>query len=341
MNTPPFLLGVTLLFWGWQAGFLWFGAAGAVILEGSRFLRLRWDLSPTDLKRVIYLCDLLLVGGIVYVFVTAGRANFVDAMISLFRATPLAILPLVIAQAYSTANKIDITLLRLVVRKKPQQKKDKPPKLVDLSYPYFAICFLSASAANIRTPWFYAGFAVLLAWALWAHRPKTFGPVVWVLLLVSVGGLGFAGHIGLNKLQGVVEEFAVAAQVPGEAPDAYKSKTAIGRIGSLKLSEKILLRVMTDREGPRPPFLLQDAAYDLYGASTWFARGSVFRARQTRPGWHNLGPSRYAAPEQEHEHIGVSQGRQRDTGPAARRITHREFTGEGNETERVRDRDGW
>jgi protein-glutamine gamma-glutamyltransferase len=277
MNTPPFLIGATLLFWGWQAGFLWFGAAGAVILEGSRLLRLRWDLSPTDLKRVIYLCDLLLIGGIVYVFLTAGRANFVDAMISLLQATPLAILPLIVAQTYSTANKIDINLLRLVVRKKPAQKKDKPPRLVDLSYPYFAICLLSASAANIRTPWFYAGFAVLLAWVLWGHRQRAFKPVIWALLLASVGGLGFVGHIGLNKLQGVVEEFAVAAQVPDEAPDAYKSKTAIGRIGSLKLSEKILLRVMTGKEGPRPPFLLQDAGYDLYGASTWFARGSVFK----------------------------------------------------------------
>lgn len=281
MNTPPFLLGATLLFWGWQAGFLWFGVAGAVVLEGSRLVRLRWDLSPTDLKRVIYLCDLLLIGGVVYVFLTAGRANLVDAFISLFRATPLAVLPLIIAQAYSTANKIDISLLRLVVGKKPAGK-DKPRKLVDLSYPYFAICLLSASAANIRTPWFYAGFAVLLAWVLFVHRPKAFKPVTWVILLVCVGGLGFVGHIGLNRLQGVVEEFAVAAQVPGEAPDAYKSKTALGRIGSLKLSEKIVLRVMTDKNGPRPPFLLQDAGYDLYGASTWFARGSVFKA--VRPG---------------------------------------------------------
>ncbi len=277
MSTPPLFLGATMLFWGWQAGFLWFGVAGAVILEGSRLIGLRWDLSPTDLKRVVYLCDLLLIGGIVYVFLTAGRANFVDAMISLLRATPLAILPLIVAQTYSAVNKIDINLLRLVVSKKRAQKKDQPPRLVDLSFPYFAICLLSASAANIRTPWFYAGFAVLLAWALRAHRPKAFSPVVWMLLIVSVGGLGFVGHIGLNKLQGVVEEFAVAAQVPGEAPDAYKSKTAIGRIGSLKLSEKILLRVMTDKEGPRAPFLLQDAGYDMYGASTWFARGSVFK----------------------------------------------------------------
>ncbi len=281
MNTPPFLIGATLLFWGWQAGFLWFGIAGAVVLEGSRLVRLRWDLSPTDLKRVIYLCDLLLIGGVVYVFLTAGRANLVDAFISLFRATPLALLPLIIAQAYSTANKIDISLLRLVVRKK-HAEKDKPQKLVDLSYPYFAICLLSASAANIRTLWFYAGFAVLLAWVLFVHRPKAFKPVIWVTLLVAVGGLGFIGHIGLNKLQGVVEEFAVAAQVPGEAPDAYKSKTALGRIGSLKLSEKIVLRVVTDKNGPRPPFLLQDAGYDLYGASTWFARGSVFKP--VRPG---------------------------------------------------------
>ena len=33
MNTPPFLIGVTLLFWGWQAGWWWVGGLAAVTIE--------------------------------------------------------------------------------------------------------------------------------------------------------------------------------------------------------------------------------------------------------------------------------------------------------------------
>ena len=32
MRTPPFLLGVALLFWGWQAGFLMWAALMALVL---------------------------------------------------------------------------------------------------------------------------------------------------------------------------------------------------------------------------------------------------------------------------------------------------------------------
>lgn len=288
MNTPPLLLGMTLLFWGWQAGFLWFSVAGAIILEGSRLFKVRWDLSHSDLQRVVYLCDFLLIVGIVYVFATTGRANFVDAILSLFRALPLAVLPLIIAQTYSIANKIDINTLTLVSKRKSARKKDRRPRLVDISYPYFAVCLLSASMANMKTPWFYAGFALLAAWALWAHRPRMFSPVIWIILLVSVGGLGYIGYLKLYDLQAIVESFAVSIQTPGETPDAYKSKTAIGRIGELKLSDRVLLRVKADAQAARAPFLLQDAGYDSYGASTWFARGSVFepvKPGQNRGAW--------------------------------------------------------
>ncbi len=44
MKTPPLLLGMTLLFWGWQAGFPVVGAVMAVVLESARFVKLRWDL---------------------------------------------------------------------------------------------------------------------------------------------------------------------------------------------------------------------------------------------------------------------------------------------------------
>jgi len=52
MKPPPFLLGATLLFWGWQSGFLIVGAAMAVALESARFVKDRWELADEDLSRI-------------------------------------------------------------------------------------------------------------------------------------------------------------------------------------------------------------------------------------------------------------------------------------------------
>ena len=52
MNTPPLLLAAALLFWGWQAGFLWMGILLAALLESSRRIQARWEFAQTDLDRV-------------------------------------------------------------------------------------------------------------------------------------------------------------------------------------------------------------------------------------------------------------------------------------------------
>ncbi len=44
MKTPPFLLGATLVFWGWQTGFLVPGLVMGVALEGTRFTSAMGDV---------------------------------------------------------------------------------------------------------------------------------------------------------------------------------------------------------------------------------------------------------------------------------------------------------
>src|SRR5690242_5408109 len=52
IKAPAGLLGATLLFWGWQTGFLIIGVALAVVLEGVRRVSARWDLSDDDFHRI-------------------------------------------------------------------------------------------------------------------------------------------------------------------------------------------------------------------------------------------------------------------------------------------------
>src|SRR5262245_51512939 len=68
MKLPPFLLGTTLLFWGWQTGFLLPGALMAIIIESSRWVKLRWEFSEDDFSRVWTFCTIALLAATVYVF---------------------------------------------------------------------------------------------------------------------------------------------------------------------------------------------------------------------------------------------------------------------------------
>ena len=79
MKPPPFLLGVALLFWGWQSDFFIPGALMAVVLEAARFVRLRWEFSEDDFSRVWTFCSLLFLAAVVFAFTAnEGPATFGD-----------------------------------------------------------------------------------------------------------------------------------------------------------------------------------------------------------------------------------------------------------------------
>jgi protein-glutamine gamma-glutamyltransferase len=62
---PP-LLGIALVFWGWQTGLLPVGVVMAVVLEARLVMQSRWDLGRADFNRVSDLSAILLVVMAVY-----------------------------------------------------------------------------------------------------------------------------------------------------------------------------------------------------------------------------------------------------------------------------------
>lgn len=275
MSTPPGFVGAAVLFWGWQTGLLGLAAAVALVLEGSRLVAWRWDSSAADFYRVADLCRLILVAMGVYLFATDVPARAVWGLVQWF---PLAVLPLLVCQAYSVGAKMDVWSFLLIVRRRATGTAHRLPDAVNLAYPYVVLCVLSASAANVRTPAFYAGVCGLSAWALWVARPRTVAPAVWVGLLVLAGALGYGGHVVLYRLQKTLEGTMLELFFSDRMdPDPYRATTALGQIGNLKLSERIVLRVVPDG-GARPPILLREATYNLYNSPVWLALDAVFTA---------------------------------------------------------------
>jgi hypothetical protein len=274
MKTPSFLLGAALIFWGWQTGLWILAAVMAIIFESSRFIRLRWDLSTTDFRRISDLCSLLFVILLVYLLVSDRSDYFLIVLVKWF---PIIFFPLLVAQAYATTDRIDISALFLLLRKKKKKDKKQKSTAVNLTYPYFAICILSASAANVRDVYFYMGLFGLCALAFWFVRSKRFSIPLWLGLIAIAGGTGVAGHIGLHGLQLTLEQKGLEwfTNLNHQGIDPFQTKTAIGDIGLLKPSNKIIFRVKPE-DLQTSPMLLREAIYDAYSFSMWFISNSEF-----------------------------------------------------------------
>jgi len=274
VTTPPLLLGAAVLFWGWHTRLLVLAIPFALVLESARLARWRWEFSPADFDRLSSATSLLSWGVAGYLFLTTDPSR---ALTTLIQWLPLLLSLLMLAQAYGGADRVDVTGLFWTIRRRRQRQDGGRRRAMNLSYLFVVICLVAAAAANQRTPWFYAGLCALAAWTLWRVRSPRFRPAVWAGLVLVVVALGYAGHVGLAATQRLIEAKAlewVADLLRGDT-DPFRSTTAIGSIGTLKLSDRIVLRVEAP-EGQRPPTLLREASYNIYTAPTWLAFDAGF-----------------------------------------------------------------
>ena len=271
MRLPAFLLGATILFWGWQTGFWLVAIPLAVVYEGSRYLNWRWQLTTADFRTCSHICTVLLVGILIYLLISDRSLQLIFRF---FQWLPVICAPLLVAQAYSNSDRVDLHAL-LFFKEKANRQQLFP---LDLTYPYFAICLLAASAANIRALSFYIGAVILINFALNSIRSPRYSYFVFLLLLLLATALGTAGHIGLHRLQMSMEQntarFFYKFYRPQTNPD--KISTAIGDIGSVKQSNKIILRLKSAPQQIAPQ-LLTRATYNRYTSGFWGAAQANFQ----------------------------------------------------------------
>lgn len=284
MNLPPFLLAAAVMFWGWQCGQWWLAALVAVALEAPYIFRLRFTVSFPDLGRIANFCTLLLLAVFVYLFVSEGAT---PAIIAIIKWMPLILLPLFLAIAYSGMPTIDLSVISFASRRRALSDPSTSNQ-VDLGYPYLAVWTLTASTMNQQGAGFYLGLLGLGAWVLWRFRPAGRGPWMWgaVFLVAALGGVLIS--TGLYRLQEVIEQVAMQWLSSENDEDPERTRTSLGHIGELKLSDSIALRVI----GPKPaqlPLLLRTASYNNYAAASWSVVGaSGFRDLPRdvhRPAW--------------------------------------------------------
>ena len=270
MKMPKFIIGITIIFWGWQTGLWMVALPMALIYEASYFIRWRWELSTKEFMEVGKLCALLLVGLLLYLM-TANRSVY--WIFEFFKWFPVIFFPFLTAQAYATSDRVDIRMFFYFLRK-------SKPIALNLTYPFFALLIISASAGNLRGITFYLGMFLLCTIALWFLRSSRFSPLVWISLIVIAGSLGIFGHLALHRLHRIVEyktvKFLSNIYLHHRNDDNPSQRTtAIGDLGSVKLRNEILFRVKPEFENLEP-FLLRRLSYNKYQAGTWVGLNSEF-----------------------------------------------------------------
>ena len=183
MTNVPFIAGGGLIFWSWQTGHWVVGLTIACLLESARFASLRWDLSNRDFNRIVDASVLAFLATTFY-FINSERSF--HAFTSVLTWLPASFSLLMASQKYSQANSVPMTSLFLSLRwLEARRVSESLDKRVDLTFPYFCLCLLAASAANQRTLWFYPALFALATAALWFHRSHRFRIGTWLATLVS------------------------------------------------------------------------------------------------------------------------------------------------------------
>jgi hypothetical protein len=298
MKTPPLLLFATLLFWGWQSHLLWEGAAAGAALEAARVLKLRWDLEDVDFNRIWSLCVLVIMVSFGYLFTTNDQGGGFSAMTqgptairtvtnsssvaatTVMRWLPLICFPFIVAQVFNVRPSVPLTAVSMVLRiRRRRGDQSLAGRYVDISYSYFIVCLFSAGIhSNQGTYTYFWGQGILILWALWTLRSGRFGLKIWALGLAVVMALGFAGGLGINGFERVVQNFdaQIFARFFGSSrTDPTQSSTSMGEIGELELSPRIVIRLQPSRLG-LPPSYLREASYWTYDSKRllWSAGGT-------------------------------------------------------------------
>lgn len=280
-NTPPLLMGAVLVFWGWQIGYLVLGLSAAIVLEGGRALRWRWELAEVDYRRIWDLC--VIVTGILFLFFY-GSEDWTRTAFTFAKWLPLVFLPMAMAQWYGSREQVPYGVYSWLLRRQQRQqarlgypghasaliRDDHPERGLNFSYPYFALCLLATASINTKQSWFYAGFCSLCIMALWQVRPRRLPVLTWGLAVSVMVVAGYHGHRQLTFLQAMAERTVSKwiTNLGRRDPDANESHTSMGQIGRIKLSGRVILRLETD--GPTAaPTLLREASYQLLRNTTW------------------------------------------------------------------------
>jgi protein-glutamine gamma-glutamyltransferase len=263
---PMGLIMASLLLWGWQTEYLIYAIVIGVLLELPRFIKWRIDFSDKDINQLADLSGVIFFILAVTVFINYSF----HGIYKILELLPFALLLLMLAQNYSVQNSIKTSALFISVRRLGANASPDILYQTNISLPYVFLCLISASSGNKYSDYFFILSSLIIIWMLWHFRSKQYSLVHWLMPILIVIGLSYVAQNGLKQLQANAEilflELFEQYGIKSRNPD--HTSTSIGSLGRLKLSDRIIFRIKSEKKFATPLYF-RETSYSQYEYGSW------------------------------------------------------------------------
>ncbi len=255
-----------LLAWGGWSGWWWLALLLALLLEYAHWVGWRWSLRDREF-------DQLTNASVVAILVTLGYAILTQGahgVLWVIGWLPLLLFPLFAAQRYSRVGTIQLGSLFLSLRRRRDLGDPVATRRVDLAASYIALCLLSAATLVVAAPLLFPVVALIAALALLPQRSRRYPRWIWGGTLLLTLAIAHFTHQGIYALQDHVEGWMLQwlEDLTLNQIDPFERDSMMGRVGRLKLSERIVWQVDAEPSLATPQ-LLPRASYQHYNRETW------------------------------------------------------------------------
>lgn len=258
--TPTGWTGLALLLWGQANGQLALALPCAALIEIAGSLPLRFEFDARQFERCADGSSIAFAAVALYQFNVHGLYG-IYAILALM---PWCLVPLTLMQTASTTRSTPLAALVYSLRRAGSTAQ------LDLRLPLGLSALVAASAGELPREHYAAGIALLLAWLLWARRPRRRRAARWLVHVALATALTVVLQSAYLQLHLALGELAQDwfREMNLSPADAERASTAIGSLRQLKLSDRIFLRLRTTAP-LRTPLLLTEATYGDFRFGTW------------------------------------------------------------------------
>ncbi|MGC8990350.1 MAG: DUF4129 domain-containing transglutaminase family protein, partial [Verrucomicrobiia bacterium] len=278
-------------------------AMGA-ILEALRFSKVRFVPRTEDLNRLWNATVLLFIGVALYLFLarrgleavgtivtTSSLATRLDEMremsqtaVVLLRWLPFVFYPFIVAALVSRTATLpwevfSIRLKAMGPGVSALRPLDWATGQIHPGYLYFALVLFASCAGTARSKAYLPLLLSVVALALWPWRSRRYRALSWAGMYLCLLVAAVVAEQGIERARQTLlalEGRLIQNAGQGDRFDQLHGMTAIGAVGRLKQSGRIILRVRTP-DGTAPG-LLREAVFNRFRANVW---GATHREFQT------------------------------------------------------------
>lgn len=277
LQKPYFLCGAVLIFWGIFSKNIALGIISGLIIEISYLLKNKINVTSETSIKISDMTSFIFISSIFLLYLNNEPYMIMPL---LAKWLPMIFYILIFTQVYSTNNHI------IIGTKLGKQKYTYPP--MDIFFPYILLTLFSTTTLNNRSFYYFFFLFLFAAWSFLYIRNKRYPIFLHIFLIVFLFFLSYTSQVKFLKVYEHIRQSIRGNYNPsfiekfirnrmGNIP--FEGVTALGDVGELKLSGKILFTAeinSTNTENSTIVYYLKDSAYDMFSPPNWIKKEKKF-----------------------------------------------------------------